>query len=242
MIQKLYAKKSTLVLILLILISTSGLAFAEKSYISDVLIVSLRSGPANSYRIIKALRTGDSFTVLEEQNKFLKVITEEKIEGWLPKQYTSNKPPAVLQTKFLTSKITKMTANNATLNKLNSSLKDDIQLKSNEISELNETLNLSESNDKNEISELQHHLETIKDQYNTILIDSKDSINIKKEHDILVSKYRTLNDKTVLLEKENSTLSNRQNIYWLLAGGGLVLLGIIIGKLSKKKQNRSLSL
>ena len=69
------------------------IADAKTQYVSDELIIDLRQGKGNEYRIIKMLRRGTPLTILEESEQYLKVRTEEGLEGWVLKQYITSETP-----------------------------------------------------------------------------------------------------------------------------------------------------
>jgi SH3 domain protein len=68
-------------------------ADAKTQYVSDELLITLREGKGNEYKIIKTLRTGTPLEILEETEHYLKVHTEEGLEGWVLKQYITSETP-----------------------------------------------------------------------------------------------------------------------------------------------------
>jgi len=61
--------------------------------VSDELVINLREGKGNEYKIIKMLRNGTPLNILEEAEQYLKVRTAEGLEGWVLKQYITSEPP-----------------------------------------------------------------------------------------------------------------------------------------------------
>ncbi len=65
-----------LIIFLLMLLSFTisvGFVYAETLYVSDQLIITLREGKGNEYKIIESLKTGTPLEVIEESGNYLKV-------------------------------------------------------------------------------------------------------------------------------------------------------------------------
>ena len=85
---------SIVVFVMFILIpGTVGSALADTQYVSDMLILCLRAGPGNEYKVIRNLKTDAPLEVLEEDELYLKVRTDQGEEGWVLRQYISSKTP-----------------------------------------------------------------------------------------------------------------------------------------------------
>lgn len=70
-----------------------GSAYADRRYVSDRLIVTLREAPRKDGVALRKLGTGTPVEVLEESGRYLRVRTEEGEEGWVGKQYISSEVP-----------------------------------------------------------------------------------------------------------------------------------------------------
>ncbi len=57
------------------------LVHAEMWYVSDNMIITMRSGMGKDYRIIKNLKTGTPLEVIEESEEYMKVRTKDGEEG-----------------------------------------------------------------------------------------------------------------------------------------------------------------
>jgi SH3 domain protein len=71
----------------------AGLARADRRYISDRLIVSLRAAPEKDGMRIRTLISNTPVEVVEESGQYLKVRTEQGEEGWIEKRYISSELP-----------------------------------------------------------------------------------------------------------------------------------------------------
>ena len=76
-----------------VFVSSALIADAITQYVSDELVINLREGKGNEYKIIKMLRNGTPLNILEEAEQYLKVRTAEGLEGWVLKQYITSETP-----------------------------------------------------------------------------------------------------------------------------------------------------
>src|SRR4030042_680111 len=76
-----------------VFVFSAMIADAKTQYVSDELVIHLREGKGNEYKIIKMLRNGTPLNILEEAEQYLKVRTGEGLEGWVLKQYITSETP-----------------------------------------------------------------------------------------------------------------------------------------------------
>ncbi|MDH3947692.1 MAG: TIGR04211 family SH3 domain-containing protein [Gammaproteobacteria bacterium] len=79
----------------------SGTALAETAYVIDTLRVGVRPAPNNQAAPIGVVKTGMRLTVLETSNDFVRVKTDDELEGWIRKNYVVNTPPAMIKLQTL---------------------------------------------------------------------------------------------------------------------------------------------
>ena len=79
----------------------SGIALAETAYVSDTLRVGVRPAPDNQAAPIGVVKTGMRFNVLETTNGFVRIKTEDNLEGWIRKSYVVKTPPAMIKLEAL---------------------------------------------------------------------------------------------------------------------------------------------
>lgn len=88
--------KPSLVLLLFLPILLSvqlGIGRAERRYVSDRLIITLRETPNTNGRVLRTLKTDTPVEVLEESGRYLRIRTEAGEEGWVEKQYITPETP-----------------------------------------------------------------------------------------------------------------------------------------------------
>ena len=87
-----------------------GSAHADRRYVSDRLIVTLREAPRKDGMALRKLITDTPVEVLEESGRYLRVRTEEGEEGWVATQYISSEVPKPIVIAGLRKEIDRLKA------------------------------------------------------------------------------------------------------------------------------------
>jgi len=213
-------------------------AYAETRYVIDELIITLRAGKTTEHKIIKTLNTGTPVEVLEEDDTHLKVRISDGSVGYVLRQYISSELPKTLIIERL--------------EKEKSSLQKKIQDLEEEKNALQTKYNAIQGQYKEEVTEIASKSSTIEqkleqalknerslaEKYNTLLAQSENVVEIAGERDRLLETNKKLAADIQNLQKINEKISDSRMIKWFLAGGGVLLVGWIIGKISRKKRSR----
>jgi SH3 domain protein len=85
-------------------------AHADRRYVSDRLIITLREAPGKDSAVLRTLRTDTPVEVLEESGQYLRVRTEEGEEGWVAAQYLSSEVPKLIIIAGLKKEIDRLKA------------------------------------------------------------------------------------------------------------------------------------
>ncbi len=88
------------------------------------------------------------------------------------------------------------------------------------------------------LQQVQQEQEVFAENYSTLLAQSENVVAIAEERDQLLKDKSKLTSEVTSLRNQNEELSDTRMIKWLLAGGGLLLVGWIIGKIYRKKRTR----
>lgn len=75
----------------------SAITLAETAYISDTLRVGVRPAPDNQAAPIGVVKTGMRLELLETREGFVRIKTENEVEGWIRDNYVVKTPPAMIK-------------------------------------------------------------------------------------------------------------------------------------------------
>jgi len=197
---------------------------AETQYVSDHLVITVRTGQGAQFQIIKTLESGEHVKVLETTDTgYTRIETTDGTEGWVRTQYLAKDPVA---SEKLASTEAKLLKTRAALKKF----KDNFA---------------SLSKEHKSLSQNQSSLSADKKQLDIELARLNE---VAKKPIILDKQNRQLQQKNVTLEKdlqrlnqENHSLKDRSQREWFIAGAlvlfGGIILGLIIPKLRGRKRN-----
>jgi SH3 domain protein len=212
------------VLLALLLVLGPLSAFAATMYISDQLTVPLRRGPSNGHKIINAaLPSGMALEVLGEDSAsgFTQVRTPNGTEGWVPTQYLVDQPVAKDRLAVATKRIETLEA------QLKSTRENYQDVRGARTEVEGRASDLAKENQK-----LQAELAEIRRVSATALTQFEENKQLKTDNESLQKQVTQLSEQVRSLER-NAVLR------WLLAGGGLVLLGLLLGAWIKSRPKRS---
>src|SRR5690606_2295417 len=209
---------------LLLIVLLPVLAQAETVYISDALTVPLRRGPSTAHKILHAgLPAGTPLEVLGEDRAagFTQVRTQNGTEGWVPTQYLVDQPIAKDRLAVATKRIQTLEAE---VKSLRENLKD-ARGTSSEVERNN--------------AQLAKQAEQLQAELAEIRRVSATSIAHYEENKQLKAQLQDLQTQNTQLTEQVRQLERNVTLRWLLAGGGLVLLGLILGAWIKSRPRRS---
>jgi SH3 domain protein len=212
------------VLLALVLVLGPVSAFAATMYISDELTVPLRRGPSNGHKIVNAaLPSGLALEILGEDKAagFTQVRTPNGTEGWLPTQYLVSQPIAKDRLAAAMKRVETLEA------QLKSTRENyqDVRGARTEIE--SRATDLSKENQK-----LTTELAEIRRVSATALTQFEENKQLKADNASLQTQVSQLTD-------EVSDLKRNVLMRWLLSGGGLVLVGLLLGAWIKSRPKRS---
>ena len=197
---------------------------AETKYVSDHLVITVRTGQGTEYQIIKTLGSGEHVEVLETtETGYSRIETSDGTEGWVRSQYLKSEPAA--QEKLLNVEAQLKIANNE-LNKI----KQDYAALQKEHKILSKNQQQLSSDKKKVDAELALISEV-----------AKKPIMLERLNKKLQQSNVSLEKDLQRLNQENHSLNDRSQREWFIVGAlvlfGGILLGLIIPKLRSKKNS-----
>ena len=216
----------------------TGVAVAETLYVIDQLVITVRQGKSAQHAIIKTVKTGTPLEVLEsvEGEPYIKVRLQSGEEGYVLRQYLSNKTPKTVIIARLQKDVEQLQKKLEEVERKRDQLADDLKTIQDVTSGKEEKLSSYASGLETELSGTKQELQSLKEKYDTLLDKSKKVMEISSERDTLLENNRQLTSEARLLRDEKSRLVRSGMIKWFLAGGGVFFLGWLIGKISRKKK------
>jgi SH3 domain protein len=210
--------------------------FADTRYVSDRLIISVRDGQDQNAAVLGYLETAAPVEILEENGDFLRIRTEDGLEGWVRAQYIVSETPKTLIIDNLKNEINALNKEiQAIKNKEDSTsntLSESKKMYREKIEELKEEVNINQkfaAKAKSDFIELNN-------KYTNLLNNSKNTEKLINEVEKLKKSNNELNTevKSLRMDRKNPLKSNR--IQSFIAGAGVLLLGFILGGSAKKRK------
>ena len=203
------------------LLGISWQAAAVSNYVSDKLVITLRSGQGTTYQILRSLPSGTKLDVLVVEGEYSQVRTEDGLEGWVRNQYLVDEPVAEDKLIQANSRIEKYQAENAQLQK--------------RISELNQSKCGLDGN----IKRLDKDNRSMKAELEKLREVAARPIELAKQNETMKKRLLDLEMETQLLSEKNVTLKDRSQRDWFIAGAGVLLAGLFMGLILPKLRRRS---
>ncbi len=199
-------------------------AQAESRYIKPSSEAAVRRGQGTEYKIVAMVKDGTLVEFVEEDEDYARILLSNGKEGWILKRFLSIEPP---------------------LNELVASLrsqKDEMLQREIETNQQLETVSAILAQTEQERNVASNERDHILTSYTNLKEDTADIVQIKEDMQKTSQENETLHQKVILLEQANETLQKDNAFKWFLIGGGVLLLGMLIGKISGGSRRKKPSL
>ena len=200
-------------LVLLLSLPIAGAFAQETQYISDMVLVPVRSGAGANYRIVnRGLPSGTALLVFSQSDdgEWAEIETRGGTRGWIPTQYLQKDPPAGLLINDLRLELEQVRGErDRVVSQLNQS--------STEATEADET-----------IIELQSTLDSTQAELTEVKRVSAAALDLDLLNQQLVAELESERSDADLLRLENVRLRERIANNQILDGAMAVLLGVIL--------------
>ena len=218
-----------LMFMLTLLMLSTGQAIVDKQYVSDELIITLRRGEGDQYKILKMLKTGTPLEILQEgKADYVFVRTSDGTEGWVKKQYLTNETPKPTVIGRLEKE------------------RDQLREQVNQLEIQQAELTAALENSRNDLAggnaafaDLQKELDKVQAKYDDLQNKAANVVKLTGERDRLKSHNDQLSAEVDQLRQDNESMLYTGAVKWFLAGAGVLLVGVILGKTTRRKKGFS---
>ena len=214
-----------LFIFVIIFTATIKSVFADTRYVSDELIISVRDGQNQDDNVLGHIRTGTAVDVLEEKGRYLRIKTEDGLEGWVQAQYIISEKPNARIIEDLRNKINEQDA-------LSDKLLAKKAIYEVRIRELEKEVNINQKNTEKAKSEL---IELNK-KYKKLLSNSENTDELIKKLEKSKKLDSKLKSEISNLKKGNQNPIKSSMIQPFLAGAGVLIVGFILGGLARGRK------
>jgi SH3 domain protein len=216
---KIHAGKMLLIGLFVMCFSSFG--NAQTMYVTDVLRLTLRSGPSTEHKILAVIESGQEVNLLESGEEWSLVKLENGKEGYVLTRYLISEPTHRIRLEQLQKKHKALMEQAATLLEENNQFKE-------EISSLRSTLG---SNEK--------MLKNLSDDYKKLKVGSAEFLTLKSKYKDISEQLAEQSKRAKAMDEELRGVEKNQYIKWFLAGSGVLLLGFIVGFAARRGRRRS---
>ncbi len=223
-------------------LNTGGTSGKDIRYVGDFIVITLRAGMGDEYKVLKVLKTDTPLEVLEEDDNFIRVKTATGEEGWVRSRYVASAVPKPIIIEGLRQEINKLKQDIEMLEKnvAEMSRQKNIEIEQNE----NTTMQLQKQlkGKENEIAVIKKETGQAKSKYSKLLESSSNVAELVKELEEFKKNNSALNKEIGELKSTNQHLKSKKEelvrlrlLKWFLSGGGVLFVGFILGWIFKRK-------
>ena len=210
----------TIVLIGICVMCFYGFSNAGTMYVTDVLKLTLRSGPSTEHKILAVVESGREVDMLESGEEWSLVRLENGKEGYVLTRYLVPEPPHSVRLEQLQKK------HNALMEQASTLLEENKRF-SEENNELKSTLS---SNEK--------MLKSLGQDYKKLKAGSAEFLDLKSKYKNVSEQLAEQTKRAKALDAELRGVEKNQYIKWFLAGSGVLLVGFIVGFSARRQRRR----
>ncbi|HEX7062721.1 MAG TPA: TIGR04211 family SH3 domain-containing protein [Woeseiaceae bacterium] len=186
---------------------------AEPVWVTDQFEITLRTGPGNAYAITRMLPSGTQLELLEREaaEGYSRVTTTGGTEGWVLTRYLMDEPSAREQLERLTRQLTSAQSEGSSLGTQLAAITGEYE------------------SAKAQIASLQREKQNLQAQLAQIRQTAANVLAIDAQNKDLQQKLTDAEIRASTLEQENRDLRAQTTRNWFLAGGLVMLVGIVLG-------------
>lgn len=231
-----------------LILSAALSAWADTRYVSDRLIISMREGSSPVDPAVAFIVAGTPVEVLEEADDHLLIRIADGKEGWVKKKYIVAERPKSMVINEMKIKIEELEKQIESMGTQAGAPQDDAA----DVREIYEikikNLETVLEKEKQSTAATRAELKDLKNRNNTLQEDvgrlTEQNTNLSKQanDEALKSEIQRLQQANQALVREMDQMQATaqpsvlpSGIKWFLIGGGVLLLGIILGRSVRRK-------
>ena len=208
---------------------------AETQYVIPSSEIPVRRGQGNDYKIVALVSDGTEVEVVERGDSYSLVRLANEKEGWILTRFLSDDPP-------LTEVVATLTSENEAIKLQEEQSAQKLMLQEQQSIQKQEELSQALAQTEQKLETTDAEKAAITASFEKLQKDTANVVEIKKKMTETVNENKSIRQKLTTLTRENEELKSDERISWFLAGGGVLLLGIIIGKITSRSRKRKPSL
>jgi len=189
-------------------------------YVSDILKLTLRTGPSIENKIISVIESGQMMEVIKFGDEWSQVQLPNGKEGWVLSRY-----------------LTTNETHNIKLERLEAKHKN-LMIQAAELLEENNRLKAENKRFSTESKANQKQLVKTQADYEALKTEAAEFLTLKTNYKRAASQLTEQTAKAKQLEEELSSLEMNTYIKWFLAGSGVLIVGFLIGFSTKRQRRR----
>lgn len=206
--------------LVLLLCLFSASVYGETMFVSDILKLTLRTGPSIENKIISVIESGQMMEVVEFGDEWSRVQLPNGKEGWVLSRY-----------------LTTNETNNIKLQRLEAKHKN-LMIQAAELLEENNRLKEENNRFSTQFKTNQKQLAETQSAYKALKAEAAEFLTLKTNYERTASELAEQTAKAKQLEEQLSSLEMNTYIKWFLAGSGVLVVGFIIGFSTKRQRRR----
>ncbi|MCP3849398.1 MAG: TIGR04211 family SH3 domain-containing protein [Gammaproteobacteria bacterium] len=209
-------KSLLLAFLSLVLLLLSSTAIAKTQYVSDELVINMRSGKGNGYKIIKIVKSGTPLTVLQEDSGYVRARTPQGVEGWVLSRFLINTPVARTQLAKAQEDVAQM--------------KEKYDSMSSELNTIKAERDILSSSE----SKLLSNKEILNTELAKLKKIAARPMQLEAENDQLRNELVKIETENRLMKQEYQALEDNADQEWFMTGAGVLFGGMILGLIFPK--------
>ena len=209
------------ILIMICIVFSAIPAQTKSMYVTDVLKVTLRTGPSIENKILKMIESGQKVELMVPGQEWSHVKLLDGKEGWILNRYLISNKTNQLKLEELESEHSNLKTKFKTIFEEHSKLKTD-----------NKQLSLDLAVTEKALTQVRNDYESLKD-------NSTEFLTLKSRFEKASALLTQQTKRATELEKKVNELIFSNYIKWFLAGSGVLIVGFFIGYSTKRPRRQS---